>query len=296
MYRVEMFEIPNGITEGLEEKLKAMAKDQGWGASHIKMILRKAKQNGERVERERLRAERAKEAFYLPDLNADELQESALLATDHVAGTLKVAQLLEKTIDAHTKLPAFGAPAHRVGKINTMLDYIVAHIFLRSGVKMSKKPLQDLRAVNTREDADACGISYKNLTLVWSCLLYIQRSKEALPFGDEKAMAAMAHNMDSDAKTMWAEEKTTKRRKGQKLANTRNARATFFPTLKVCDKGESVAQRLRRVEENKLLSVAESGEDVSRTADHGGFAPEDDGEETDLGKENRRLIEMLMKR
>ena len=114
------------------------------------------------------------------------------LPLDPTKGLLLAARKLRFTISLHVDR---GGSA----SVGTVLKYVLARIYLLEGVKLSQRPLQDLRAIYTADHAQACGISYRNLALVMSCLEAMHAEREALPFGHEPRLADMAATMQRDA-------------------------------------------------------------------------------------------------
>lgn len=117
------------------------------------------------------------------------------LPLDPVPGLLGAARLLRETISWHVG----DGTGHRSGSVSTVLNYIVARTYLLEGVRLSLRPLQDLRALQTAEQAAACGISYRNLSLIVKCLSAMTAERESLPFGHEPRLADLAATMRRDA-------------------------------------------------------------------------------------------------
>jgi hypothetical protein len=293
---MEIERIPAGVPEGYEENLAA----RGYNKTEIKRMVKKARQNGEDARR---KAEKEKHVEdMLQPFTEQEIQDSATLSIDHIQGILMVSNTLQDVLDAHTRAIPTGRILTRSGKINTMLDYILAHIHLLHGVKLSKKPLQDLRAIHTEDDADACGISHKNTCLIWTCLLSIKKSGARIPLGNEKQIAALAETMSRDAhaqdKEARAAEGSTPNFKKAPRRIRKEARNAFFPDSPDINKHQSLGQHYRKVEESKSLGVVDHGtedeEEGSRTADHGTSMSDEDKETERLRLENMRLIENLL--
>lgn len=280
--------IPAGVPEGYEENLAA----RGYNKTEIKRMVKKARQNGEEARR------KAEHEALIEDMlqpfNEQEVRDSAVLSLNHIQGLRTVSSALQRILDDHTRPITTGVIPRRSGKINTVLDYILAHIHLLHGVKISKRPLQDLRAIHTDEDADECGISHKNICLIWSCLLSIQKNEARVPIGDEKQLAALAETMSRDAHARDKEDQnnTTKLRKAPRSIR-KTARDAFFPDSPELNKYKSLGQHYREVEENMPKRSEDQG---ARTADHGAVErsmSDDDREAERLRLENKRLIERL---
>jgi hypothetical protein len=293
---MEIERIPAGVPEGYEETLAA----KGYNKIEIKRMVKKARQNGEDARRKAEKEQRIDDM--LQPFTEQEKRDSAMLSIDHIQGILLVSATLQDVLDAHTRAVPTGRILTRSGKINTMLDYILAHIHLLHGVKLSKKPLQDLRAIHTDDDADACGISHKNICLIWTCLLSIKKSGARAPIGNEKQIAALAETMSRDAH---AQEKEAQNAAGLKpnlkkapKRIRKEARSAFFADNPTVNKNQSLGQHYRKVEENKSLGVvyngAEDEDNEARTADHGAEMSDEDREAEKLRLENKRLIEKIL--
>jgi hypothetical protein len=116
------------------------------------------------------------------------------LPLDPNRGILMVARKLRSVIKSHVE----DAAGRRTGSIATVLQYMTAHIYLLDGVALSQRPLHDLRSAETEDHAEACGISYRNIALIWKCLLSME--KGGLPLGNEPRLADLATMMQRDAK------------------------------------------------------------------------------------------------
>jgi hypothetical protein len=234
-------------------------------------------------------------------LTDTEYNQSALLSLDHIKGTMLVAKKLQDLIDKHTAEP--DGPQKR-GNINTVLDYILAHIALLEGVQLSKRPLHSLRDIQTPEQADACGISHKNISLIWKCLISINRSKDTIPIGHESQLADQARTLQRQAEAEKAAEQEAQHtigaltRRKQRVEAHVKARHTFFPDLAAYSDHIYLGEIYRKVTENEaqidvrkhLGSSAEKPPQKMakkpRTADRG-------SKETELSKQNRMLAEKI---
>lgn len=134
-------------------------------------------------------------------------------------GILASAHKLRSTLEWHVK--DGGSTS-----MGTVLNYILARIYLLEGVKLSQRPLQDLRAVYTAEHAKSCGISYRNLAMIVSCLDAMRAERGSLPFGNEPRFADLASTMRRDA-VRHHEENTAgdgAKKRAMLLKNSRDAR------------------------------------------------------------------------
>lgn len=113
---------------------------------------------------------------------------AACLPLDPDKGLVSVARKLRDVVDWHAG-----------GSRGTVWKYILARIYLLEGVKLSQRPLQDIWAIHTVDQARACGISYRNLALVFGCLVAIEADRDALPFGREPRFADLAATLLRDA-------------------------------------------------------------------------------------------------
>jgi predicted DNA binding CopG/RHH family protein len=293
---MEIERIPTGVPEGYEETLAA----KGYNKTEIKRMVKKARQNGEDARRKAEKEQRIVDV--LQPFTEQEKRDSAMLSIDHTQGILLVSATLQDVLDAHIRAIPTGRIPTRSGKINTMLDYILAHIHLLHGVKLSKKPLQDLRAIHTEDDANACGISHKNICLIWTCLLSIKKSGARIPIGNENQIAALAETMSRDAHAQEKEARaaaniTPTLKKAPKRIR-KEARSAFFADNPNINKHQSLGLHYREVEENRFSGAvdhaAKDDDSGSRTADHGAEMSEEDRETEKLRLENKRLIEKLL--
>ena len=113
---------------------------------------------------------------------------AACLPLDPDKGLVSVARKLRETVDWHVG-----------GSRGTVWKYLLARIYLLEGVRLSQRPLQDIWAIHTAEQARACGISYRNLALVFGGLVAIEADRGALPFGHEPRFADLAATLLRDA-------------------------------------------------------------------------------------------------
>ncbi len=229
--------VPVGVTDDWIKALDA----EGIPKSQQRLLIQKAEQLGEKAAaEEKLIAVREardnRQHAVLKSMTDTELNQSALLSIDHIRGILLVAQKLNDLITKHTT-PRDGQT--KSGNINTVLDYILAHIFLLEGIKMSKKPLHDLRAVHTPEHADTCGISHKNLSLLWKCLISIHKSGDSIPLGDEVQLFDRVRTMTKHAEDNKKDEDEAKQKLGalqnrqRRLDSHVKARHAFYPDLAI---------------------------------------------------------------
>jgi ribosomal protein S15P/S13E len=229
--------VPVGVTDDWIKALDA----EGIPKNQQRILIQKAEELGEKAAaEEKLIAVREardnRQHAVLKSMTDTELNQSALLSIDHIRGTLLVAQKLNDLITKHTT-PRDGQT--KSGNINTVLDYILAHIFLLEGIKISKKPLHDLRAVHTPEHADTCGISHKNLSLLWKCLISIHKSGESIPLGDEIQLFDRTRTMTKHAEDNKKDEDDAKQKLGalqnrqRRLDAHIKARHAFFPDLAI---------------------------------------------------------------
>ena len=300
--------VPVGVTDEWIQALDA----EGIPKSLQKALIEKAQHRAKEADAEQKLAEAViarenRQSSALRTLSEAEINQCVLITLDHIKGTMLAAQKLQDVIAKHTTPP--DGPQKR-GNINTALDYIIAHIFLLDGVKLSKKPLHDLRAVNTPEQADACGISHKNLSMLWKCLLSIQKSGDTIPLGNETQLFDRARTMTKHAEEdQKAEQEAQQTRDALKQRKKRldahsEARHAFFPDLAVYSDHEHLGELYRKVhgsgendgesEVRKPLGIEQGGESVARkdgprTADRGTGMSK-------MAKENMRLIKMAEKR
>lgn len=225
------------------------------------------------------------------------------LHTDPDRAILHAAKKLHTLVEKHTRTP----DGTRTGNINTLMDYVLAHIFLLEGVKLSKKPLHDLRNIHTETHAEQSGISHRNLAFIWKALCSIEKSKQ-LPIGNEPRLADLATNMTKQAERLLKQEQeaqetlTPTQRKNNRNEHLKAARKAMFPNLNTTDIEANipVGEIYRQVQkaendaksgENNLW-VQESGgeEQGEEIADRG---PGTGGKKSKLYKENERLIKKL---
>ena len=237
-------------------------------------------------------------------LTETEINQCALLSLDHIKGTLLAAKKLNALIEKHIDPPE---GFQKRGNVNTILDYIIAHIFALDGVKISKKPLHTLRDIRTPDHADTCGISHKNLSLIWKCLLSMHRSLDTLPLGDEIQLFDRAREMTKVAEANKKAEDNAKQiiaaldLRKRRITSHVQARHAFFPDLSVYSDHEPLGEILRKVSENEgkgadvkgrapLGIKGEKGPEkkksVARAAGRG-------SRDTKLGRENRMLADRL---
>lgn len=146
------------------------------------------------------------------------------LPFDPVSGLLGAARLLRETISWHVE----DGSGHRSGTVGTVLKYILARTYLLEGVRLSLRPLQDLRALHTPEQAASCGISYRNLALVLKCLSAMAAERESLPFGHEARFADLAATLQRDAERMASSTADAgAKMRGQLLENAQAGRYLF---------------------------------------------------------------------
>jgi hypothetical protein len=245
--------IPVGVTQ---EWLDALDRE-GIEKNLQKILIEKAEHLGEQ-EKARQRLESAQEArenrqdSILRSLTEAEINEAALLVLDHTKGVLKTALRLQALIDKHIENPEDGS---KRGNVNTVLDYVRAHINMLEGVSLSKKPLQDLRYIRTAKAANACGISHKNLSMIWKCLISIHKSGTALPIGQEAKLADLAATMQLQADYDREAEKEAEASLGPRDKERRRraahaeARRAMFPDLSLYPGDEPISSKYRRSRE-----------------------------------------------
>ena len=176
------------------------------------------------------------------------------LPLDPVSGLLGAARLLRETISWHVG----DGSGHRSGSVGTVLKYILARTHLLEGVRLSLRPLQDLRALHTPEQAASCGISYRNVALVVKCLSAMAAERESLPFGHEARFADLAATLQRDAERMVADAGAEMR--GQRLENARAGRYLFGldqrGRSKALEKQSKRDQQRRKRKEGEKASLA----------------------------------------
>lgn len=295
MTPVDPHTIPVGVTP---EWLEALEAEKTIPKSVKKAAIEKAIKRGE-------------EAAALEKINAvetarKEAQDAFLedtpdtpLHTDPDKGILAAAKKLQDFLQAHTE----ATPGQRTGTINTALDYILAHIFMLEDAKLSKRPLHDLRNIYTEEQAATCGISYRNLAMIWKCLLSLEKSRKTgkLPIGHEPRLADLAATMMRDAQKAREEEAAARETlsrakiKSKRLEHSEQARKAFFPGYKEGELKDfnAVPSEQKRISDAKEGFVG--GLDFNVIEGEGNEDEEDeDAVSEKLRLENKRLIEKAL--
>lgn len=283
-----MEQIPDKVTPEWIASLEA----DGWSKREQAAMIKKARENeAVRLAQEKLdtidQIKRDRRNDALHDLTEEEIDQCALLSVDPDKGLKLAAAKLNRLIDLHTQ-PREG---QRKGNINTLMDYILAHIFLLEDTKLSKKPIHDLRRVNTEEDAAKCGISHRNLALIWKCILSMEKNITTL-IGQEDHLAQLARDYTREALNARKEEKEAQQTlsrsaaKKQRLQYASNARQAFnIPPVN----SQVQTRAADRGNENSVdFSVYEG--DEARIADRGSRG---ESEEERIANENKGLIKKL---
>lgn len=289
-----MEQLPDQVTPEWLAKLDA----DGWSEREKKTMIQAVEKNAERKKaREELEAidkiQQNRRDEFLNSLTEAQIDQCALISVDPDKGILLVARKLQKIIDAHVENTE--GPK---GKINTIMDYITAHILMLDDVQMSKKPIHDLRRVHTEEDAALCGISHRNLSLIWKCVLSISKDMDKGAIGNETELAALAAEIRQDAEKMRQEQKDAAQTlsratvKQNRLQYARQARRVFgIPEAKPVDlkvqKGEKKAPKRGKL---KSVDFEVYEGDGTRITDHGSGS---DAEAEKLRNENMDLIKKL---
>lgn len=295
MSHIDLSTIPVGVTA---EWLEALEAEENLPKNVKKAAIEKAIRLGEEAAaREKIKAieiarKETRDAFL-------EDTPDTPLPIDPDKGILAAAKKLHAFLRAHTE----ATPGKRTGTVNTALDYILAHIFLLEDAKLSKRPLHDLRNIHTEEQAATCGISYRNLAMIWKCLVSLEKSKKTgnLPIGNEPRLADLAATMVKDALKAREEEAAARETlsrakiKSRRLAHSEQARKAFFPGYT----GGELKDFKVSSPEQKRISDAEEGEadvfDFNVTeAGADGVEEDEDALVEKLRLENKMLIEKAL--